>query len=77
LPRYTASIDTALDLAQRHLARAGAKCSYTINVNIGGDGNASIGVQTRPGNMRVFNSMTDGLGPARALLQAFFGVELS
>jgi hypothetical protein len=72
LPRYTDSIDAALSLARRHLAQDGATCSFSVYVDIKGLGSVSIGLQSRPGNMRVFESDPFRIGPARAMLQALF-----
>jgi hypothetical protein len=76
-PPYTASLDAALELVQRHLSRDDARCSYTIAISIDGLADVSIGLQSRPGNMRIFKSDGWRLGAPRAMLQAFYRALLS
>jgi hypothetical protein len=54
------------------LGRRRGKYSYRIDINIDGSAVVSIGVQDRPGNMRVFESRHDAnpLTPPRAVLDA-------
>jgi hypothetical protein len=70
-PHFTSSLDAALDLANNLLNLRPGQQSYQINIMIDGMAEASIGVQDRPGNLRVFRSrVSDNLSPPRALLVA-------
>ncbi|MGH3694010.1 MAG: hypothetical protein ACRDRX_08500 [Pseudonocardiaceae bacterium] len=68
-PYVTSSLDAALDFANNLLTRHAGEVSWRIDIMIDGSAVVSAGVQSRPGNMRVFESQkSDRTGPARAVL---------
>jgi hypothetical protein len=71
-PPFTSSLDAALDLARSLLkVRAGEQHSYRIDIMTDDTGYVSIGVQDRPGNLRVFESdASDRVSPPRSVLIA-------